>query len=105
MDLEKRETQLIMLVEDLAKNLIAGKQTDLVLLDLSQAVDKLSYDKLLYKLHQFGVRGTNIKWIKGFLDGRTQTVVVEGDESTLLPVLSGVPQDSLLGHILFLAYI
>ena len=68
-----------MLVEGLARNLQAGKQTDLILLDFSKAFDKANHEKLLHKLHQYGVRGNNLKWIKGFLDGRTQTEVVEGD--------------------------
>ena len=46
------ETQLIMLVEDLAKSVSTGKQTDLVLLDFSKAFDKVNHSKLLWKLHQ-----------------------------------------------------
>ena len=94
-----------MLIEDLARNLQAGKQTDLILLDFSKGFEKVNHEKLLHKLHQYRVRGNILKWIKGFLDGRTQTVVVEGDESTSVSVTSGVRQGSVLGPILFLAYI
>ena len=43
------ETQLIQLVEDLARNMTSGKQTDLILLDFSKAFDKVNHLKLLYK--------------------------------------------------------
>ena len=49
------ETQLIQLVDKLARNLSSGHQTDLILLDFSKAFDKISPTKLLYKIHQHGV--------------------------------------------------
>ena len=104
---EKRscETQLIMLVDELAKDMQMGKQTDLILLDFSKAFDKVAHEKLILKLHQYGIRGDTLNWIKDFLDNRKQTVVINGINSDEVPVSSGVPQGSVLGPILFLAYI
>ena len=80
---EKRscETQLIMLVEDLARNASKGKQTDVILLDFSKAFDKVSHSKLIWKLHNYGIRTNVLNWIDAFLGDRSQRVVVAGEES------------------------
>ena len=54
------ETQLIQLIEDLGRQLVKGKQVDLVLLDFSKAFDKVSHPKLLFKLSQHGVKGNTL---------------------------------------------
>ena len=93
-----------MLVKDLARNLSKGKQTDLILLYFL-AFDKVNHSKLMWKLHQYGIRGHALVWIRAFLGNRSQTVVREGEESRSVPVTSGVHQGSVLGPILFPVYI
>ena len=87
------------------RNSVAGNQTDLVLLDFSKAFDKVSHQKLLLKLHKYGIRGPTLKWIQAFLSDRTPTVVIENEKSDTVPVTSGVSQGSVFGPILFLIYI
>ena len=80
-------------------------QTDVIFLDFSKALDKVSHKKLLIKLQRYGIRGENLSWIEDFLFGRTQKVVMDGEESNACDALSGVPQGSVLGPVLFLLYI
>ena len=94
-----------MTINDLAKSLNEGNQIDSVLLDFSKAIDKVDHHKLSLKLEHYGIRGKTLKWIQHYLHDRTQTVVLNGKNSEKTPVVSGVPQGTVLGPLLFLVYI
>ncbi len=98
-------SQLILTTAELAEYYDNNTQVDISILDFSKAFDVVSHRKLLYKLEHYGINGKLLEWIRGFLTGRTQCVVVDGVASKPANVLSGVPQGTCLGPILFLCYI
>ena len=81
------ETQLIPTVNDIAKNMDAGKQTDVILLDFSKAFDRVSHMWLCHKLHHLGINGSLLAWIKCYLSEQTQKVIVNGQKSSPSVVL------------------
>ena len=98
-------TQLLEFLEDLTEILDNGKDIDVIYLDFCKAFDKVPHRRLLKKLWAYGIRGQIHQWIKEFLSNRIQKVIVEGKESVTAKVTSGIPQDSVLGPILFLVFI
>ena len=99
------ETQLLTLADELISGLDQKQQHDLIILDFSKAFDRVPNERLLKKLRHYGIEGTTYSWIQAFLKDRTQQVLVEGETSDSIPVISGVPQGTVLGPLLFLLFI
>jgi hypothetical protein len=80
-------------------------QVDSIYLDFSKAFDSIPHALLVHKLSSFGFEGNCLKWINSYLSGRIQRTVVDGKFSQWTPVLSGVPQGSIIGPLLFILYV
>jgi hypothetical protein len=99
------ESQVITVYQDIADTLDKGGRMDAIIVDFSKAFDLVPHGRLLVKIADSGVDNRVVVWIREFLIGRTQRVRVEGKLSDEVRVTSGVPQGSVLGPLLFLAYV
>ena len=96
---------LLVATHDWQRLLDQGHSSAALFLDLSKAFDKVPHHKLLSSLSDVGVSGSLLSWFESYLSCRSQQVVLGGSSSTPLPVLSGVPQGSILGPLLFIIYV
>ena len=78
---------------------------DAIYLDFAKAFDTVPHQRLLKKLEAYVTTCRILTWIKGFLSDRIQVVKANGEESTSAPVLSGIPQGSVLGPLMFVIHI
>ena len=98
-------SQLFQVWHEIEQMLDNRVQRDAVYLDFAKAFDKVDHHLLLSKLSTFGISGKLHMWFKGYLSDRYQRVTVLGESSEVLPVLSGVPEGSILGPLLFLVFV
>ena len=96
------ETQMLNFSESLAYSLNNNVQTDVIYFDFSKAFDSVNHDILLKKLKlEYGLEGRLLKFLIDYLKNRMQCVLIGGYKSEVNLVVSGVPQDSILGTLLF----
>ena len=98
-------TQLLEGTEDWTKLLDEDNSVDCIYLDYKKAFDSVPHQRLMIKLHAYGIRGKLWKWIIAYLSNRQQQVVINGIASESTDVMSGIPQGSILGPELFLIFI
>ena len=98
-------TQLVETVSKFHRYMRNGNSFDCVYFDFRKAFDSLDHRLLLHKLYLAGIRDPLLRWFRNFLYGRTQAVSVDNAFSQKSPVLSGVPQGSCIGPLLFILFI
>lgn len=103
--LHSTQSILTNLTDDICRGYHLDLITILVMIDLSKAFDRVSHEILLKKLSNFGFSDSVIGWFSEYLSERTQSVIYEDKVSTIKKVISGVPQGSVLGPLLFLMYL
>ena len=98
-------TNLLKCINQWSAEMDKGNPVDILYLDFQKAFDTVPINRLLYKLDHLGIRGNLLQWIESFLKHRTFKVRANGSYSTSREVKSGVVQGSVLGPLLFVAYI
>jgi ribonuclease P/MRP protein subunit RPP40 len=98
-------TNLIAVFDAWTEILEDGGCIDTIYLDFAKAFDTVPHERLLQKLKGMGIQGKVLQWIRSFLSDRVQKVIVEGEESGWRDVVSGIPQGSVLGPMLFICFI
>ena len=95
-------TQLLQHYDWILQQLLNQSNIDVIYLDFAKAFDKVDHGMICHKLRNFGIIGKLGEWLHDFLKDRSQTVVANGATSSNTQIISGVPQGTVLGPLLFI---
>ena len=99
-------TNMVGFCDSIALSMNEGHRSDVVYFDFSKAFDSVNHDLILEKLKlRYNIDGRLLKFLVNYLSGREQCVVIGNSKSDTKTVLSGVPQGSIIGPILFVLFI
>jgi len=98
-------TNLLETLECWTKALDEGLGIDVLYLDYRKAFDSVPHKRLIERINEYGITGKLLEWVRSFLYSRKTKVGIRGSFSDWFEVLSGVPQGSVLGPLLFLLFV
>ena len=96
---------MLELIYSITQHLDKGTTPINVYLDLSKAFDTLDHNIMLHKFKYYGIEGTALRLFESYLNERQQYVDFDGTPSNYNRILTGVPQGSILGPLLFIKFI